>query len=158
MSFCTSDVLLLAGSIYTGIGAPSAQSVGYVSGWITQPSTIGDLNNRLTAGFYLSGDSPCIAGCFGNPEASILSQMYITDYYRQRANTVLAGADVSAWTSMAEGDTKVARETRVGLAKAYLELSKDAQQALYVAVANWKLAHSIPLSIDGSSLYSYPSP
>lgn len=158
MSFCVSDILLLAGSIYTGIGAPTAQSVGYVSGWITQPSTIGDLNNRLNVCFAITGDQPCIAGCFGDSEASILALMYTTDYYRQRANAVLAGGDTSAWVRLREGDSDVSRETRAGMAKVYLDLSKDSQQALYVAVANWKVGHTLSVSVDGSSLYSWPSP
>lgn len=158
MAYCTQQIVALAGSIYSGIGAPSAQSVGFVSGWITSSGVLGDINNRLNTDFYLDGSGPCIAGDFGDAEGAILDQMYQSAYYRQRALAALAGADSSSWTSMKEGDTAISREKSSDRSKAYLDMSKDSDQNLYIAINNWKVGHSIPASIDGSDLASFPSP
>lgn len=158
MSYCASDIVLLAGQIYTGIGAPSAQSPGYISGWLTQPANLGGLNNRLNTSFYLSGSSPCILGDFGDAEANIYSLVYQSDYYRQRSLAVLAGGDSGPWLSLAEGDSKVSRESTASRSAAYLNLAKDADKTLWIAVANWKIGQSLCATVDGTDLPAYPSP
>lgn len=158
MSYCVQQIVQLAGEIYTGIGAPSSLSVGYISGWLVSSGNLGDINNRLTTCFSLSGDAPCIVGGFGAPESSIYELMFQTSYYLQQANSVLANGGNVPWTSMKEADTSITREGTVARSKAYLNLYESTDGNLRVAVANWKLAHSIPLTVDGSSLYSWPSP
>lgn len=158
MSFCTDHVLLLAGSIFTGLGSPSAQSVGYVSGWLTSSGTLGGLNNRLNTAFYLSGASPCIAGGFGPNEGEILRISYERDYYLQQSRAALVGGGKPLWTSIGEADTRVTRASPVEESRGWLALSKDSEQSLYVAVANWKKGAVLASSVDYSSLYSYPTP
>ncbi len=156
MSYCTAQILQLASGIYQGLGSPPAQSIGYVSGWITSSGNLGDLNNRLNTCFYLDGDAPCIAG-FGPQEAAIYAEIYEMYYYESLALAALAGGG-TFWTSMREGDTTIQRDSPIKLAKAYRDLQDAAQKQLHIAVANWKVGHSIPTTVDGSSLYSWPSP
>lgn len=158
MSFCTDHVLLLAGSIFTGLGSPSAQSVGYVSGWLTSSGTLGGLNNRLNETYYLSGAQPCIAGGFGPNEGEILRIIYEREYYQQKAREALVGGGNALWTSMADGDSRLTRASPVDVARGWMSLSKDSEQTLYVAVANWKKGAVLAATVDYSSLYSYPTP
>lgn len=156
MSYCTAQILLLAGSIYSGIGAPSAQSIGYVSGWITNSGSLGDINNRLTTCFYLDTDAPCIVG-FGPEEAVIYTEIYEMNYYESQALATLVGGG-TYWLNMKEGDTSISRESPVKIAKAYRDLQDAAQKQLQIAVANWKVAHANPATVDASDLYSWPTP
>ncbi len=158
MSYCVQQIVQLAGEIYSGIGAPSSLSVGYVSGWLVSSGSLGGINNRLTTCFSLTGDSPCIVGGFGASESAIYELMFRTDYFLQQANAVLANGGTQAWLTMKEGDTTISRESTAARAKVYLEIYRETEDDLRVATANWKLGHSIPASVDGSSLYSWPSP
>lgn len=160
MSYCTEQILLLAGSIYTGIGAPTAQSVGYVSGWITNSGgMLGEVNNRLGTSFYLSGAGPCIEDGFGPEEGAIATFAYQLSYYRGRALAVLANATSAVmWTELREGDTTIRRESPSSIAKVYSALGNDAEKALNGAVHDWKLNHTLSVAVNAEDLASYPSP
>jgi hypothetical protein len=157
MSFCTNQVLALSSGIYTNLGSPTAQSIGLISGWITQSGNIGALNGRLNTCFSLSGAGPCFSEDFGESEAYIYGLVYQMEYYRQQAANSLAGAGVM-WTTLKEADSTVVRESPVKVSQAYRELQEATQKTLHIAVANWKLGVSLVSSVDGSSLYSWPSP
>lgn len=156
MSYCTSDILLLAGQIYTGLSSPSSQSIGYISGWLTAPENIGDLNNRLSTDMALTGSAPCIDG-MGPEEATIYRNMYEMDYYETQALAVLAGGG-SFWRSMAEGDSKISRDSMLDLSKTYMTLQQNSEETLYVRVSNYKRRLSIPATVVGTDLPAYPSP
>lgn len=153
MSYTSDQVAILAGNIYSGLGAPTSQSVGYVSGWLTDGSSLGDLNNRLNTSFSITGGG--IAGDFGDEEASIYSMMYKAEYYEGQARNVLAAGGLN-WVSLSEGDSKVTRANPVDMSKAFLGLHNEIQSSLYIAVANWKRGQSLVANVDSSSLYSWP--
>ncbi len=158
MSFCTNEVLTLASGIWQTIGSPTSVSVGFISGWITSSGgMLGDINMKLDSCFYVSGDSPCIAGGFGPQEAYIASLMYESNYYELKSLTALAGLGVP-WTNMKEGDTSVTRESTVSISKQYLSLNANAQNQMRIAMHDYKLNKSLPGTVDGSDLYSFPSP
>lgn len=158
MSFCTNDILTLASGIYQTIGSPSSLSVGFVSGWITSSGgMLGDINIKLDTCFYLSGDAPCIAGGFGGQEATIAVIMYQSDYYESKSLSSLAGLG-TPWTNMREGDTSITRESSVSISKQYLAMHENAQAQLRLAMHDYKLNRQIPGTVDGSDLYSFPSP
>lgn len=156
MSYCTSDILLLAGQIYTGIGAPSNQSVGYISGWLTTEANIGELNNRLSTDMSLTGSAPCIDG-MGPEEAAIYQNLYVMGYYESQSLAALAGGG-SYWISMSEGDSKISRSNVVDISKAYLALHENAQSTLYVQINQYKRRLAIPACVVGTDLPAYPSP
>lgn len=155
MSFCSDDILLLAGTIYSGVGAPPAQSVTFVSGWLTAPNTLGDLNNRLSTAFAYTGG--CIAGGFTATEGALLNLIYNYTYYEQQSRAVLTAGGIM-WTSMGEGDSRVTRASPVEMSRAFLALSKDAKEDLYVGIANWTTNHSAPCSVDTQPPAAWPSP
>ena len=154
MSYCSNEIALLAGQIWSGIGAPSAQSVGYVSGWLMSSGNLGDLNNRLSTDLSISGS--CILG-MAPEEATIYQSLYNMGYYEGQSLATLAGAG-SYWVSLAEADSRVTRSNMVDVSKAYLALHENAQKALYVQVANYKRRLSIPASVDSDNLPAWPSP
>ncbi len=160
MPFCTEQVLILASGIYQSIGYPSYQSVGLISGWITSSGgMINPLNNSLDACFYLYSGDPCIGGGFGILEGSIASLLYQANYAQSRAMAALAGSAGSvSWTTMKEGDTTITRESAANLSKAWLAAADNALKQYYTAIHDYKLNRTIPGTVDGSSLYSFPSP
>lgn len=160
MSYCTSQILDLASSIYQGIGSPSAQSVGYISGWLTNSGSIGELNNKLSTSFYLTGDAPCLTddgGGFSAEEAAIYLLYYNTSYYEQQSLAVLANGG-SFYTTISEGDTRVTRSDMVNVSKQYLALQASSQKTMYVAINQYKRRLSIPAAVDGTCLPAWPSP
>lgn len=155
MSYTAEQILALSSGIYQGIGSPTSQSVGYVSGWLTDPTSLGDLNNRLNTSFSISGGG--IEGGFGDSEASIYSAMYKMDYYEGQSRNVLVAGGLQ-WTSLAEGDSKVTRANPVDMSKALLALHNESQSALYVAISNWKRGQSLVANVDSAPSYSWPTP
>lgn len=160
MSYCVDQILELATDIYGSIGSPSSISIGFISGWLVDSGNLGDLNNKLGTSFYLSGDAPCITdggGGFGGEEASIYTLMYKGDFYEGQSLSVLANMG-SAWTSLGEGDTRVAREGPSKASAAYLALNKQSNAFLRLAISDYKRRISVPQSVDSSQTYSWPSP
>lgn len=155
MPYCETDVQSLAYSIYKSVGSPSDQSVGFVSGWLMDPMNLGELNNRLSTSFYISGN--CILDDFDKEEANIYSQIYVWQFYNNRALSVLMNGGTN-WTSLAEGDSKISRESPANISKAYMALNTNAEKTLRQAVHDYKLRLSVPQTVDASSLYSNPTP
>lgn len=157
MSYIAEQIAELAGVIYSGIGSPTSQSIGYVSGWLTSSSNLGDLNNRLNTSFSITGGA--ITGDFGDAEAAIYSMIYKVGFYETKASqTLLAGDSSLAWLTLKEGDSSVTREGSAVRAKAYMEMRDNLKQSLHVAVCNWKRGQSLVANVDSSSLYSWPTP
>lgn len=155
MSFCTNDILLLASGIYLDINSPSSQSVGMISGWVTDPNNLGGLNNQLSSSFYITGS--CIEGGFGAEEGDIYGQIYSAWFYYSKGQAALDGGG-SFWTRIAEGDASVSRASAAEVAKAYFLLGKQTQDALRLAIHDYKLRLSVPQSVDSASLFSSPTP
>lgn len=155
MSYCGNDVQDLANSIYKSIGSPPSQSICFVSGWLMDSSNLGDLNNRLSTSFSITGS--CITPDFGPEEESIYSQIYVWQFYNSMALSALANGG-SFWTNLAEGDSKISRDSPANISKAYMAMNVNAERTLRQAVHDYKLRISVPQSVDASSLPSYPSP
>lgn len=152
--YCAQQVLQLASGVWEDIGSPTAQSVGYISGVLTSSGLLGDLNSRLTTCFWISGGS-CIAGGFGGEEANILSLLYQSRYMRTAGMNALAAG---GWTSIKDGDSAYSREGASRTASEYREMRKQLMEQVHIAVANWKVGHTAPTSVDALPLDSWPSP
>ena len=160
MSYCAQQILDLATSIYSDIGSPSDQSVGYLSGVISNSGFLGQINNTLGTCFYLSGDAPCIVG-FTPEEGAIGSLMYQTNYFQKARLAVLQGGISSAadsWVQLDEGDSRIKRDSRTLYAKEYGALWKDADKSLKEALSYWTLNHTVPQGINAAQTYGWPSP
>ncbi len=155
MAYTAQQILALASGIYEDINSPSAQSVTYISGVLTSPGFIGDLNNRLTTAYFVTGGA--ITGDFTDDEGAIAALMYQYAYFKRQALATLQGAG-SGWTSIREGDTSISREHVTNFVKGYTELAKTTGRELDIAVSYWKRAHVSPVSVDFAALPAYPSP
>lgn len=156
--YCANQIVTLASDLYQQIGSPSSLSVGFISGWLTDSGNLGDLNNKLSASFFLSAD--CITdsnGGFAGEEAAIYSLMYRGDFYESQSLSVLANGG-SSWTSFSEGDTKFTRTDVSKLSKAYLELNAQASKLLRLAIHDYQLRLSVPQSVVANAPYERPTP
>lgn len=158
MPYCSESIAALANQIYQDIGSPTALSVTFISGWITNSGgMIGSLNNKLSTNFWISGDEPCIVGGFGGEEAVIANLDFKTDYYGNQSRSVLTGGG-SMWTSISEGDTKISRSDVVNVSKQYLQMQKDSRETLRLAIQDWKRSHIGIEIVDAEQTYSRPTP
>ena len=158
MSYTTPQILSLAQDIYTTIGSPTNQSVAFISGWITDSGTLGSLNNKLFTSFYLTGADPDITdanGNFGPEEADILSLSYEVYYYKQQAVVTLQNGN-TFWTSLTEGDSKLARERTTDVSARYSALGTEANRLLRLAIHDYQWRIVTPQSISASQSFGYP--
>lgn len=157
MSFCTTDILTLADGMYRDINSPSSLSIGYISGVLTSSGSLGDLNNRLGTSFYLSGAGPCIAGGFGQEEATIYSLAFMSNYYRKQHLATMQGGG-SFVTSLSDGDSKYSREAGTKIAAEYRAMYREIEDDLNSKVALWKLNHALAVDVRAEDLASWPTP
>ena len=131
-----------ATGIWTDLGSPSTLSALTISGYAVQPSTLGRLNSLIGAcysgtGYLGTGAVFDAAPDLTNRELAIIEGMVRTNWYNQLAQTMmgLVPADIP-WTSLAEGDSKIARGNAINIGKEYREMAKQAQEfMLYLANA-----------------------
>lgn len=155
MSYCATEIIALASGIYQGLGSQASESPAFISGWITSPSVIGGINTRLNTSFYYSGG--CIEGGFSDAEGAITELFYQKEYYRRQSQQVLTAGGLN-WVTLKEGDSSISRANPVDMSKAFLGLSKDAEEDLRIAVANWKRGNSTVNTVNAADLASWPSP
>lgn len=151
MSFCANEILTLSTGIWQELGSPSSVSVAYISGWFTSSGSLGDLNNRLSTCFYLTGDSPCIEPEFAGEEAAVYGLIYKTNFYGTQVQALTGPA---AWIRLSEGDSTIVRSDG---AKIYLDLLKTNLNQLRLNINDYKKNLSGPRTVDAASLYTYPS-
>lgn len=156
-TYCADQIVLLAGNIYSGLDSPSSTSIGLISGWVASSGALGDVNNRLSTSFYLSGASTCIAGGFGDEEAHIMSLIYEVNYYYGRVRNQLANGGTFV-VSIGDGDSRFTRESAVKVAREYRELGRDVDEGLKIAVGRWKMNHAMPVDVRFGAMNAYPSP
>ena len=156
-TFCSSDIQALAIATHQGLNSPTSMSVGFISGVYSSSTFLGELNNRLSTNFSITGS--CIAGGFGPSEAAIYSAMFEARWFKQESLRVLQGAgSAGSWTSLGDGDGRVTRESSTKLASEYRHLAKNLDEDLAVMTAQWIRGHSLAVSVDAAPCASYPSP
>tara|TARA_R110000744_G_scaffold16214_1_gene44770 strand:- start:2190 stop:2678 length:489 start_codon:yes stop_codon:yes gene_type:complete len=116
--------------------------IQHISGWLE--SNVGQFNNLTYSSFSTSGD-------FKLEEESVLTQLYLKDFYTRQARVVLdMGATGSMdWTRLTEGDTTIVRSNRVDLARTYRMIAKDAAEALEKLVYSYNSYRAMPVQTAG---------
>lgn len=155
--FCSAQIVALASGVWQELNSPTAISVGYISGIFSSSGFLGELNNRLTTSFYFSGDGPCIVGGFGGKEAAIYALMYEAMFLKRMGLSAMQ-AGGTFWVSIAENDSRVARESPTKVAAEYREMKKEVDEDLRIATAQWKIAHTLAVGVNFASLSSWPTP
>lgn len=131
-----------ATGLWQDLGSPSSVSALTISGYALQPSTLGRLNALINTCFYATGaptGGPNYRICpyMGYAELAMIDAMYRSSLYSQWATSMMGiSQDTLAWTALAEGDSRIARNGTANIGKEYREMAKDAVTTLnYLANA-----------------------
>lgn len=149
---------LFATGLWQDLGSPNDLSANTISGWVSQPSTVGKLNNLI--GTCYSGIGYTGVGSWNNDvkpdltdsEFGILDQMYRVSYYQQLVRNIAGGGGSNKIVQqMSEGDSKVTFVSAADLARVYTENLKEAQSALKYQVNVYiqnSAGGNMPSSVD----------
>lgn len=138
-------ILTMASGVWQDLGNPSDISPTYISGWFTNESNIGKLNNHIYTCF--SGSSGCITPSLGAEEQSIYCEIYKINYYNKRIIESL-GAGGIQWTELRDGDSTVRRANPTEASKAYIQMKKLSDENLTDLIASYKIKKAAPRTID----------
>jgi hypothetical protein len=139
-------------------GAARTTRIQGLSGWLD--ANVGQLNNLVYTSFG-SGSS------FLLEEESILTQLYLKDYYTRQSRVVLSLSTTGSvdWTRLTEGDTTIVRTNRTDVARTYRNLAKDASEEIKELVYSYNSYQAMPRQVAGfdggwisgaSGYYRYP--
>ena len=125
-----------ASGIWISLGSPSTLSALTLSGYASQPNTLGTLNARLGTCFLGSGLNGTGYAYMAQPlltsaELAIVEGLFLVSWYNQLAfATMGAGGTTIPWARLREGDSSIERSSPVNIGKEYREMAKDANQVL----------------------------
>jgi hypothetical protein len=127
-----------------------------ISGWLD--ANVGQFNNLTYQNFSNTGS-------FLQEEESILSQLYLKDYYTKQARSVLIGGAAGSmeWTRLSEGDTTIVRTNKIDIAREYKNLAKMASEELTTLIYSYNSYRAMPRQtagidggwVSGSGTYIY---
>lgn len=158
-------------------GVESWTEVSKVSGWLE--ANLGELNTLLYTSFYTGLLNQETGWGTGNyleqEEKAIFSQIYLRDYYSKQAritlrnftrtvlDTVVASYEMTAWTTLKEGDTTIQREAikmtasaRTEAARTFKSLADQASEELKDLVYKYNYYQAAPrqnAGTDGTSQF-----
>lgn len=119
-------------------------AISRASGWLT--NNLGKLNTRIYSNF--SGENPGMK----YEEASIYKNIYMSNYYRSKANSVLKNMDAAnlEWLFLKEGDSQIQLQNKNEVAKTYIQLSKEKETETKDLISAYNLYEAYPrqISID----------
>jgi len=128
-----------------------------ISGWLE--ANVGQFNNLCYTSFGTGTD-------FKLEEESILTQLYLHDYYNKQARSILnmSATGATDWTRLSEGDTTIVRTNKVDLSRVYRNLAKDSSEAIKDLVYAYNSYNAQPRQtagfdggfVSGSGYFRYP--
>lgn len=122
-----------ASGVWMNLGMPSFLSALTISGYVTEPSTLGQLNNYI--GTCYSGSGFSGAGSYnydvvpdiGTQELAIIGSLFLISFYNGLAQANLGngtnGAAGVPYITLREGDTVLTRASGPAIAAVYYSLS-----------------------------------
>jgi hypothetical protein len=147
----TTGIGFFATGLWTNLDEPSDITASAISGWVTQPQVIGQLNSYIGQCFTPSGYTGMgswdydVIPDLGGQEYGILDQMYQVGYYRKLIRALAgAGGTQKIILQLGEGDEKISYVSAADLARVYTENVKEAQKTLNYLVNTY-------VANDGSS-------
>ena len=113
-----------------------------ISGWLE--GNLGQFNNLCYTSFGTDSN-------FKLEEESILSQLYLADYYTKQARAVLnmSATGSTDWTRLSEGDTTIVRTNKVDLSRVYRNLAKDATEEIKELTYAYNSYNAQPVQVAG---------
>ena len=135
----------LATLIYDDLNSPYDLSVSSIQSKLVNEGFLGKLNNSISSSYIIvTGD---ISPVLGLNEQAIYSQLYISEYYTRKINSILGGTEI-AWTTIKDGDSTVTRSSQTETAKVFKDLKKQSDEQLVRLVGSYRVNASAPLTID----------
>ena len=135
---------------------------------------LGELNTFINTDYYFTADD--VTGVLREEEQSILTEIYLKDYYFKEARKVLRGlydtatsAAISTdnWTELREGDTVIRRSATMVFsakernitARAYRDLAEEADKKITELVYAYNMYGAVPRQVVGDDgYYACPNP
>lgn len=116
--------------------------ISRASGWLT--NNIGKLNTLIYTSY--SGENPGML----LEESNIYKNIYLYDYYKRKAGSVLKNMDSSVlqWLTLKEGDSQVTLQNKNEVAKTYMSISKQNKEDLDQLVWQYNLYQSYPRGVE----------
>ena len=116
--------------------------ISRASGWLT--NNVGKLNTLIYTSY--SGENPGML----LEESNIYKNIYLYDYYKRKAGSVLKNMDSSVlqWLTLKEGDSQITLQNKNEVAKTYMSISKQNKEDLDKLVWQYNLYQSYPRGID----------
>jgi hypothetical protein len=135
----------LATLIYEDLSSPSDLSVSSIQSKLVNEGFLGKLNNSISSSYVIvTGD---ISPVLGLNEQSIYSQLYISEYYTKKINSILGGTEI-AWTTVKDGDSTIIRSSQTETAKVFKDLKKQSDEELIRLIGSYRVGASGPLTVD----------
>ena len=122
--------------LWLNLGQPATLSALTISGFVTQPSTLGSVNNRLGTsysgtGYLGTGVTFDTVPDITNKELAIVEGLFLVSWYNQLAmSTMGVGGSTIPWTMIREADSRIDRDRASSIGKTYQEMAK--QSRLYM--------------------------
>lgn len=152
--------------LWQDLGQPTSTSALSISGYATQPSTLGTLNARI--GTCFSGARFMGTGVVFDTipditysQLAIVDAMYRVSFYSQLALANLGqGGDNTPFQTLKEGDSVIQLVNAANLGKEYREEAKDWMLNLNYLINAYLGQHQYSRSVDffnpGSIAWSFP--
>ena len=144
--------------VWNNLGQPTDITVTSISGWVTQPQTLGKLNSYIGTCFQGTGYTGAnswdydVTPALTNTETAILDEMFQISYYQQLIRKIAgAGGVTRIIQGLSEGDSKISYVSSAALAKVYTENLVEANKRLNYAVnvyTNESAGANNPRSVD----------
>lgn len=141
----------LASGIWEEIGEPVSISIPYISGWLTNDSNLGKLNNLINVCY--SGVSGCIEPPLGSDESAIYKEIYKDNYYKRQVSNSLnsAGSAAGAWVELKDGTSSIKRHAKTDIAKIFVALQAESAAAIKDMASSYNINRANPLGVDMGS-------
>ncbi len=160
MSLCPEQLSGYALNTLQNLGSPPGISIPYVVMWYSNSGNLAKINNALGVCAAITGQG-CIVGLDDDAWAIynlIYNQQYFSQGQASLYTSMFCGGTNALWTNLAEGDSRIARESPANMQRSLNQTIAQNDKQLRLAIGDWKRNHSFPTTVDATSLASYPTP
>lgn len=157
-SISTEIIEQFSTGVWNDLGQPTDITVTSISGWVTQPQTLGKLNSYIGTCYQGTGYTGAgswnydVTPAITNTETAILNEMFQVSYYQQLIRKIAGAGGINRIVqNISEGDSKISYVSSAALAKVYTDNVIEANKRLNYLVnvyANEAAGANNPRSVD----------
>lgn len=140
-------IVEISSEIFTEIGEPTDISPTFISLWLAE--NLGKLNIVINQEYAINPDNSEYTPELGEPEKSILKQMFLVFYYGKKLAAVLNSADSNSVVEVSEAGGTIRFLNKNELAKTYQSLKQSEENNLKDLIYTYRLNNSAPSVIQG---------